>query len=54
MSGIADKGQCGERLVRGRRGGKSGLVFCILTLQRRREAGEGAGKFLLEVSEREN
>lgn len=42
MSGIADEGmcECTERLVCGRSGGKPGLVFHLLTLQRRRDAGE--------------
>lgn len=40
-------------LDRGRSGGKSGLVSCLLTLQRRGR-GEGVGKFLREVSDREN
>lgn len=54
MSGIADEGRCGstEKLVCGRTGGKSGLVSCLLTLQRRRDEGEGQGNFL-EKSVRE-
>lgn len=56
MSGVADEGKCAstERLVCGRSGGNSGLVSWLLTLQRRRDAGEGAGEFLRKVSDREN
>lgn len=55
-TGVADKGrwESTERLAHGRSGGNSGLVSCLLKLQRRRDAEEGTGDFFREVSDREN